>query len=168
MDVIFNNRYSVYTNGEVWSNNNYKCKNQYSKGRLLKSKINNSGYKEVRLYNPNTKSYKVITIHRLVALHFVSGYAENLEVNHKDGNKLNNDYSNLEWVTPSYNKIHNINTTNKYGCMHKLNGIIGENIKETITFISTIEAERAGFNRSMIRKAINKQILYKGYKWKFV
>lgn len=37
---------------------------------------------------------------------FVDGYKEGLVVNHKDGNKLNNNASNLEWVTSSYNNKH--------------------------------------------------------------
>ncbi len=46
-------------------------------------------------------------VHRIEMLVFnrIPG-CEFLEVNHKDGNKLNNDLSNLEWVTPSQNMIH--------------------------------------------------------------
>ena len=167
MEVSFNSRYIVYDNGEVWSKDNKYCKNQYAKSRLLKTRINNSGYKEVRLYNPDTKKYKVITVHRLVAMHFVSGYKDNLEINHKDGNKLNNHCTNLEWVSSSVNKIHRILMTNSYGCMKKLKSISGENSYETITFNSTREAERAGYNRRLIRKAIKTQNLYKGYIWKY-
>ena len=47
-------------------------------------------------------------IHRLVALHFVKKPSDNpqLEVNHKDLNKQNNNADNLEWVTPLENKVH--------------------------------------------------------------
>ena len=48
-----------------------------------------------------SKNYnrKFFDIHRLVALHFVAGYKENLVVNHKNENKLDNRAENLEWRT---------------------------------------------------------------------
>ncbi len=54
---------------------------------------NNMGYRRVILYTPVKKRFFV---HRLVAYHFCRGYREDLVVNHKDGNKLNNKASNLE------------------------------------------------------------------------
>jgi hypothetical protein len=43
------------------------------------------------------KQYTHFYIHRLVANHFISNPQKKKEVNHKDGNKLNNHISNLEW-----------------------------------------------------------------------
>lgn len=166
MDVSFNSNYIIYDNGEVWSKNNPECKNQNTLSRKLKQRITNSGYYEVRLYDRSSKKYKAVTVHRLVAEHFIKNpYCYN-EVNHKDGNKLNNHVDNLEWVTSSYNKIHHISRTNTYGCMKKLKGIIAYNDDGSLIFTSTREAERNGFNRGLIRKAIRLQILYKGYLWK--
>ena len=45
-------------------------------------------------------------VHILVAESFVDGWFEGAEVNHKDLNKLNNKWDNLEWVTRSENQIH--------------------------------------------------------------
>lgn len=45
-------------------------------------------------------------IHRLVAEHFVENPDSLKEVNHKDGDKMNNEASNLEWVTRSENLAH--------------------------------------------------------------
>lgn len=63
------------------------------------------GYYYVSL-TKNRKQYG-FTIHRLVASTFISS-PENckVEINHKDGNKLNNHVSNLEWVTHKYNIEH--------------------------------------------------------------
>jgi hypothetical protein len=45
-------------------------------------------------------------IHRLVAEAYIDNTDSKKEVNHKDGNKLNNNVSNLEWVTTTENKQH--------------------------------------------------------------
>lgn len=44
--------------------------------------------------------------HQAVAKLFVKGFKKGLQVNHKDGNKLNNRWDNLEWVTRSQNMKH--------------------------------------------------------------
>lgn len=76
-------------------------------GRLIKSKIlkpglNNPGYKFVILRKNGISENKMI--HRLVAETFLNNPMDC--VNHKDGNKLNNHMSNLEWCTYSENKKH--------------------------------------------------------------
>ena len=71
--------------------------------KILIGDTNNIGYKRITLYQPIKKRFFV---HRLVALHFCDGYQDGLVVNHKDGNKLNNHFDNLEWVTRSENDLH--------------------------------------------------------------
>lgn len=64
--------------------------------RLLKQDTS-SGYAKVTLTDENRKP-KTFFVHRLVAIEFLEG--PQLEtVNHKDTNKLNNSYTNLEWAT---------------------------------------------------------------------
>lgn len=46
---------------------------------------------------------KYLQVHRLVAMYFCLGYFNGAVVNHKDGDKHNNHYSNLEWVTQKDN-----------------------------------------------------------------
>lgn len=98
---------------EIWKDINdyegYYQVSSYGRVRNVKTKqiltgdTNNAGYRRVTLYSPVKKRFFV---HRLVALHFCEGYSENLIVNHKDGNKLNNNADNLEWVTRSENDLH--------------------------------------------------------------
>jgi hypothetical protein len=47
-------------------------------------------------------------VHRLVAIHFIENndVEHKTFVNHRDGNKLNNDVNNLEWVSPRENNLH--------------------------------------------------------------
>lgn len=76
-----------------------------AKGDTLKPTINKKiGYKTVSLWKNNKGSSK--TIHRLVALAYLPNPNNLPEVNHIDGNKLNNHVDNLEWVTRSENMIH--------------------------------------------------------------
>lgn len=70
--------------------------------KILKFDLNSAGYQRVTLSN-NGKLLR-ITVHRLVALTYLGD--SDLVVNHKDGNKLNNHYTNLEWVTHSENRKH--------------------------------------------------------------
>lgn len=74
-------------------------------GRILKPDLNSAGYQRITLM-VNSKRLRM-TVHRIVALtHLSDTYRDNLVVNHKDGNKLNNHYKNLEWITSSENRKH--------------------------------------------------------------
>ena len=59
---------------------------------------------EITLYK-NKKNH-TFTIHRLVAQAFLPNPENKEQVNHIDGNKLNNHLSNLEWTTKSENMLH--------------------------------------------------------------
>lgn len=74
---------------------------------ILKKAINLSGYYHVNLSQTTTD------VHIIVAKHFVENPENKKYVNHKDLDKLNNHYTNLEWTTNRENCYH----------FHKLNGI---------------------------------------------
>lgn len=77
------------------------------KGKILSPPIAR-GYKVTKLCKNGTYIYK--PIHILVAKYFVPNLNNKPEVNHIDGNKLNNYASNLEWVTRSENEQHAYDT----------------------------------------------------------
>jgi hypothetical protein len=53
---------------------------------------------------------RVFRIHRAVAETFIPYEEGKHHINHKDGNKLNNNAYNLEWVTPQENTRHAYDT----------------------------------------------------------
>lgn len=71
-------------------------------GRVLKG--SNCRYQSVTLSKDGNKFQR--TLHRLVAVAFISNPENKTDVNHIDGNKHSNHYTNLEWVTRSQNVKH--------------------------------------------------------------
>lgn len=93
---IYGGRYFVYDDGRIYSN--------ISKKFLLPD-IGKLGYYQVTLSDKNNKKCRV-KVHRLVAMTFLENPSNLPQVNHKDGNKSNNNVSNLEWCTAYHNNKH--------------------------------------------------------------
>jgi hypothetical protein len=72
--------------------------------RYLKPRFSHNGYYRIGLCK-NSKQ-KWFQVHRLVAEAFIENPENKNQVNHKDGNKINNDINNLEWMTNSENIKH--------------------------------------------------------------
>ncbi len=64
------------------------------------------GYRQVCVSLGSKSNKKVFKIHKAVAEVFIPNPDNKREVNHKDGDKDNNNVSNLEWATPSENVQH--------------------------------------------------------------
>jgi hypothetical protein len=73
-------------------------------GLVLRPRKLRYGYLEVKLSYKGLKKHR--KIHSLVATAFVEGWREGLQVNHKNGIKIDNRAENLEWVTASENNQH--------------------------------------------------------------
>ena len=95
---IKENTYKISNFGNIFS---------YAKNNLLSQSISN-GYKTVQLSTKTGR--KTFYIHRLVAKAFVYNPdpLHLIEVNHKDFNRSNNLYINLEWVTKEDNIRHEL------------------------------------------------------------
>lgn len=92
-------RYLIDTNGNVYNLISNKIKYQTK---------NNCGYLMVNI-TVNSKEYNA-SVHRLVAETFIPQPEGKNVVNHIDGNKMNNNVHNLEWVTYKENTKHAIET----------------------------------------------------------
>lgn len=77
---------------------------QHFKEKILHPGNMTSGYRFVGL--TRNKVCKNFGVHRLVANAFIPNPNNFSDINHKDGNKINNNVSNLEWVTRSENLKH--------------------------------------------------------------
>ena len=108
----------------------------------LKGSISEHGYKYYRLSKDGKK--KMFYAHRLVAEMFLSNPNNFTIVNHIDGNKLNNNVNNLEWVSCSENINHAYNTklrNDKYKVgQYDKNGLL----------INTFESELEAFRKTGI------------------
>tara|TARA_R110000851_G_C13074764_1_gene565189 strand:- start:717 stop:1226 length:510 start_codon:yes stop_codon:yes gene_type:complete len=139
------------------------------KPKILVCFISKNGYVRIEL-NLKGKAKKY-PVHRLVALGFIKTCNTRLEVNHIDGNKLNNNLVNLEWCTPSENQIHAFKTglqVSRKGIDHHGSKLTEKDVVEIRSLYSTgnykqVElAEMFGLHSRYVNLIIKKR------RWKHV
>ena len=74
---------------------------KYGKRRVLSQAFDSSGYKCVSLCISGRKTTRIV--HRLIAQAYLPDYSEDLQVEHEDRNKTNNNISNLRMATNAEN-----------------------------------------------------------------
>jgi len=74
----------------------------FRNGKELSTSLTNRGYKTLRMSLNGVRKH--LSIHRAVAELYIPNPNNLLEVDHLDTNKLNNHYTNLEWVTYKENR----------------------------------------------------------------
>jgi hypothetical protein len=107
-------------------------------GRLLKPNVNRKGYLTVRLMRLDRDVTRLV--HSLVADAFVGRKPKGLQVNHKDTNKANNDYRNLEYKTCAENIEHAV----KHGLRAPKHGTLNGCAKVVEKDIEDIRKRYAG------------------------
>lgn len=143
---------------------NYKEKQLKLYKKIYKKKGCSPRY-EISLCKDGKRKGKFV--HRLVAEAFIPN-PKNLEtVNHKDGNPLNNNVDNLEWLSNADNIRHAFNS----GLMTFLKPVIKlhpNTLEELEEYPSETAACRAhGMRDDKIRRAIQRNGTSAGYKWKY-
>jgi hypothetical protein len=176
--------YSASDDGKIKSNDRLGADGRRLKGKILKPWIGNHGYLTVCLRVGN-KNYRKL-VHRLIAETFIGEGNVDVEIDHKDGNKLNNSADNLEWVTRKENlerakNLGLINVSEKQKLIRSKISVISRELqKKSIsqytldgTLIKTYDAvsdacRENGYDISAIGKAASgKQKTSYGYIWKW-
>lgn len=132
MYKIIYDKYEIHDNGDLFSlKPSGKKKRKYS--------ISRDGYCIYALsYNGKPILFSA---HRLVAINFIDNPENKPTVNHIDGNKLNNDVSNLEWATYSENGLHAYRTGLKVGNKGEKNWLFGKKGRDNPNYGKKRDAE---------------------------
>ena len=158
---------------------NTHCSYRVVEQHILTPNKNTSRPKYIRhsyhLYK-NKRNRKSITAHRIVATAFIPNPNNYPDIDHIDGNPLNNNVYNLRWC----NKVMNMNnpitrkrlSNSKTGRLNTKKSIPVVRINNDgmiETFPSVMEAYRNGYNHSSILKCCkHKMHTHKGCKWMFL
>lgn len=149
----YEGRYQISDQGRVKS---------LTTGSILKTFLCGSGYPEIVLTKHRKRQPKLI--HRLVAEAFIPNPESKREVNHKDGNKHNNDVSNLEWVTPSENQRHSRKVLGAKSFQRK---VVCVELQRTFDSIKAA-SDALGLKSPLIWKCCNgTQVTTGGYHWRY-
>lgn len=160
---IGNGRYYATVDGHVYDQTRESC--------VAECRVKN-GYLIVHLKD-NGKN-KILYVHRIIGRVFCEGYSDGLDINHKNGNKEDNRFVNLEWVTRSKNIQHAYDTgLRKSQKGTKRNGMakgvirISDDGKEKEYRTLQEAGDDNGTNHQNISKVIHGKREYAGgYKWR--
>lgn len=151
--------YDVYPDGRIFS---------YYTNKFLKPKTNKNGYQVVLLYD-NEGNRKMYYLHRVV-YESVSGkpIPQGMQINHRSEVKTENFFENLELMSPKQNTNYGTGIARRAKTQSKQVGAF-KNGKLVMTFASTNEAGRQGFNQQNVSDCCNgKRKNHKGYTWKYL
>ena len=139
------NLYSITTDGTVIS----------PKGRQLSTSIGNHGYLRFHAHLPNRRHTPLI--HRVLAEVFLPSFWAGCEVNHIDGDKLNNSLDNLECLEPSVHNSISPKGKNPNVLYAQYVWYLFENRSERRRIYNTKVAiqQQLGFNNKQMSRAIN-------------
>lgn len=148
--------YIIHSDGSIFN----------KKGKLICEWKDNVGYLQVKLSKNGKWYYK--RVHRLVAEAFIPNPDNLPQVNHIDGDKINNDISNLEWISNKDNTQHGYDN-NLYHSEHRCIGI--DIYDKQWNYITTYKSIRETANILHINRKTLSRILFdnktNNYKYNF-
>jgi hypothetical protein len=127
-------KYEITSDGRIFSLD-YRRTREIKE---MKPQINKCGYKIIILMN-NGK-YKHFRLHRLVSETFIPNKKNKPFINHKDGDKLNNNVNNLEWCSKSENEQHAFRTglKNHRGEKHNQSKLTEKDVKLIRKYVKNV------------------------------
>lgn len=102
----YEDRYMVSNLGNIKRLEHAGPNSSFVKSRVLKPQPRPNGYMVVMLFGASANVGTWRKIHIIVARAFLGERPHKFDINHKDGNKANNQLSNLEYCTRSANMLH--------------------------------------------------------------
>lgn len=170
----YEGRYQVSTYGRVRSLDHYGSNGHtivLYKGKILTPCMGSEGYYHVYFFNGKTRSNM---IHRLVASVFIPNFNNKREVNHKDENKLNNNVSNLEWLSSFENanygtrNIRAIETKKEMGLLKRVVMLdLGGNTIDRFESMADAAKFVGGNKTNICACCNNKAKTAYGYRWRY-
>lgn len=130
---------------------------------IMQTCLDSNGYEQTAITkNKKSTSFK---IHKLVAIAFIEKTLTGYEINHKDGNRLNNNASNLEWCTRSENVKHSYDFGIKChkGDRQGTRKLCSDQVREITAkykpriYTRTMLAKEYGVTISCIKQVLNKK-----------
>lgn len=131
------------------------------------------GYRRVKLTNKvSGKPDTTMTVHRLVAMAFISNPLNLETVNHKDGDKANNTIENLEWATRSDNSKHGhangLMTPLPRGERHHAAKLTDDIVRTIRTTDFAVQGTQAALARRLNISVDTIRLVRKGLRWAHV
>lgn len=166
------------TQGGYWVSNFGRVKSLKRKAAITTQKINQDGYPQTYVVINGKGCY--VNVHKLVALAFIERKQSSEEVDHVDGNKLNNHVSNLRWVSHVDNMRNPVTKERFKKRKGPFLGKVGKNHPcskpiyainekgERIDFEGSWDADRKGFKYHSVQHCLHHPgKSYRGYRWFF-